>query len=115
MITINGLSLPTPHALSIEVMPRGGSSQYNALGQLVQEGMLDKRIVEITWRRMAGNMLALLAGVLHQGGILRLSYPDPLSGTREMECFLKRHSARVWQYCNGVPGWADVQLTLEEQ
>ena len=55
MISINGLSLPSPHALTVQIIPKGGTSQYNALGQLVQEGVREKRMVEITWQKDAYN------------------------------------------------------------
>lgn len=115
MISINGLSLPSPHAMTVQVEQKGGASQYNALGQLVQEGVRDKRTVEITWRRMAGDQLLRLSQVLEAGGFFTLVYPDPLSSRREMICCVKRQSARVWQYRQDMPEWADVQLTLEEQ
>ena len=115
MISINGLSMPSPHALTVPIAKKGGISQYNALGQLVQEGMQDKRTVEITWRRMAGDQLLALSRVLAAGGFFTLIYPDPLSSRREMICCLKGQTARVWQYQQDMPQWADVQLILEEQ
>ena len=115
MISINGLSLPSPHALTVQIVPKGGTSQYNALGQLVQEGVREKRMVEITWHRMEGDQLQALSQVLSAGGFFTLVYPDPLSSRREMICCIKRQTARVWQYQQDAPKWADVQLTLEEQ
>lgn len=115
MITLNDLSLPSPSSLSVSVSPRGGTSQYNALGQLVQDGMRDKRTVEICWRHMPGDQLAELSALLNQGGFFTLVYPDPLDGKREMRCCLHKQWAQVWQYRNDVPIWAQVQLTLEEE
>jgi len=115
VITINHFSLPSPHALSVQIDPRGGTSQYNSLGQLVQEGIQDKRTVEIAWRRITGEQLALISQALQPGGFFTLSYPDPLMGQRGMQCFLKRQAAHVWQYEKGIPKWADVKLTLEER
>ena len=115
MIILNGLSLPAPTALFVRVAPQCGVSEYNTLGQLVQDGVFQKRSVEITWTRMSGVSLGLLAQKLNEGDFFTLSYPDPLSGSREMRCRLTAQSARVYQYRDGVPTWADVKLMLEEQ
>ena len=114
MIQINSLSLPSPGSLSVQVELRGGSGQYNALGQWVMDGAREKRRVDISWPRMAGEHLTALAAELQQGGFFTLSYPDPLLGRREMCCRLTRQGARVWQYRDDTPLWADVQLILEE-
>ena len=84
MIRINETPLPSPTALAVRVEPKAGTAQYNTLGQLLQDGMRDKRTVEITWARMAGDTLAALALLLSPGGFFTLVYPDPLSGNREM-------------------------------
>ena len=115
MIAINGLSLPAPGSLSVQVEPKGGSGQYNALGQWVMDGGVEKRTVEISWPRMSGALLGDLSLQLRQGGFFTLSYPDPLSGSREMRCRLVRQRARVWRYQNETPLWADVYLMLEEE
>ena len=115
MILINDLSLPAPASLSVKIEPRTGVSQYNTLGQLVQDGVREKRTVEIAWTRMAAATLNQLAALLSPGGFFSLSYPDPLSGARVMSCRVMGQSARVCQYRNGAPLWADVQLILEEQ
>ncbi len=115
MITLNGASLPSPATLSVRVSPQAGSAQYNTLGQTVLDNMRDKRTVEIGWTRMTGAALAALANLLSAGGFFTLVYPDPLSGSREMTCRVRQQAARVYQYQSGVPLWADVKLTLEEQ
>ena len=115
MIKINGVSLPSPSSLSVRVLPRAGTSDYNSLGYLVQDGVKDKRTVEIGWARMSGANLTLLAAQLALGGFLTLSYPDPLSGSREMVCRAAGQSAHVCQYLDGAPLWADVKLILEER
>ena len=115
MISINGVTLPSPTALAVKSEPKAGTTQYNTLGQLVQDGMRDKRTVEITWKRMAGESLAALAQLLSEGGFFTLIYPDPLSGRREMQCRAAEQSAKVYQYQDGTPLWADVKLTMEEQ
>lgn len=115
MIILNGLSLPAPTALSVRIAPKSGACEYNTLGQLVQDGVFQKRTVEIVWTRMSGTSLGLLAQKLNEGDFFTLSYPDPLAGSREMRCRITGQSARVYQYLNGVPTWADVKLTLEER
>ena len=115
MITLNDVSLPSPTFLSVRVSSRAGSIQYNTLGQTILEGMKDKRTVEIGWTRMTGAALMSLANLLSAGGFFTLVYPDPLSGSRTMSCWAREQSARVYQYQNGVPLWADVKLTMEEQ
>lgn len=115
MITLNSVSLPSPSGLAVRVRPQAGTAQYNTLGELVQDGFRDKRTVEITWSRMPASTLQSLAALLAAGGFFTLVYPDPLSGSREMRCRATEQSARVWQYQNGAPQWADVALTLEEQ
>lgn len=114
-MTLNGLALPSPASLSVRVAPRSGTAQYNTLGQLVQDGIRDKRTVEITWTRMDSAALSALSALLNEGGFFTLIYPDPLSGSREMSCRAKEHSARVRRMQSGAPLWADVTLTLEER
>ena len=115
MLSINGISLPSPTSLSVQVISRGGSTQYNVLGQMVRDGAREKRVLQIAWSRMTADQLSVLSSLLESGQLLTLSYPDPLAGRREMSCFAADRSARVWQYRDGVPAWADVKLTLEEQ
>lgn len=114
MITINGAVLPAPHSLSVQVMKIGGSRDYNALGQLVEEGMREKRRVELAWRRMADAQLHALQAALQEAAPLSLVCPDPSARQREMLCTLVHHAATVWHYEQGEPAWADVQLILEE-
>lgn len=115
MITLNQLTLPAPSSLSVRVRPQGGIAQYNTLGQLVQDGFFDKRIVTVAWARMPGETLEALSALLADGGFFTLTYPDPLSGSRAMSCRVTDRSASVYRYQNGAPLWADVSLTLEEQ
>ena len=115
MIKINNLSLPAPSSLGVKISPQAGSAQYNTLGQLVQDGMRDKRTVEITWARMEHAMLASLAQALSAGGFFSCTYPDPLAGQRQMTCRVTGQSAQVFHYAEGVPTWAEVKLTLEER
>ncbi len=115
MITLNSVSLPSPSFLSVRVLPQAGTVHYNTLGQTILDGMKEKRTVEIGWNRMTGAALASLANLLSAGGFFTLVYPDPLSGSRSMTCRAREQSARVYQYQNGAPLWADVKLLLEEQ
>ena len=115
MITLNNVFLPSPTFLSVRVTPQAGTVRYNTLGQTILDNMHEKRTVEIGWNRMTGAELAALANLLSPGGFFTLVYPDPLSGSRSMTCRAREQSARVYQYQNGVPLWADVKLLLEEQ
>ena len=115
MITLNSVSLPSLTFLSVRVSPQAGTLQYNTLGQTILDGMREKRTVEIGWSRMTGAALSSLAALLSPGGFFTLVYPDPLSGSREMTCRSREQFARVYQYQNGAPLWADVKLILEEQ
>ena len=115
MIRINDLSLPAPSSLSVRVTPQGGSAQYNTLGKLVQDGMQNKHTVDISWARMPGDTLRRLSQTLSAGGFFSVTYPDPLSGSREMTCRVTVQAARVYQFRAEHPVWADVSLSLEEQ
>lgn len=115
MLTIGNLSLPSPTALSVHVSPRGGSTQYNTLGQLVSDGATEKRTVEIVWTRMAATALAQLYALLDGGGFFTLTYPDPVSGARQMSCRVRERATKLYQYTDGAAAWADVKLTLEER
>ena len=114
MITLNNIVLPSPSALSVTVTPQAGTSQYNSLGLLVQDGVKNKRTVSLSWARMAASSLTELTELLAAGDFCTLTYPDPLSGSREMACRVREQSARVWR-CDGAPQWADVKLILEER
>ncbi len=114
MITLNNIVLPSPSTLSVTVTPQAGTSQYNSLGLLVQDGVKSKRTVALSWARMASAALASLSSVLAGNDFFTLVYPDPLSGSREMACRVREQSARVWR-CDGAPQWADVKLILEER
>ena len=115
MLSINGVSLPSPTSLSVQVVSRSGISQYNLLGKLVRDGVQEKRLLQISWARMPADALASLSALLQPGDFVTLSYPDPLSGPQEIRCFCADRSARVCQYRHGEALWADVKLTLEEQ
>lgn len=115
MISLNGIALPSPSSLFVRCVPKGGSVQYNSLGQMVQEGMREKRHVEMTWNRLPASVLLQLKQILSAGGFFTLVYPDPLAGSRQMDCYVLEHAARAWQYQNGQASWADVKLSLEER
>ncbi len=115
MITLNQLTLPSPNALSVKVTPQAGTVQYNTLGQTVMDSVKEKRTVEITWTRLSESQLAALAQKLSFSSFLTCTYPDPLLGSRSMQCRATAHSARVYRYQDGAPAWADVKITLEEQ
>lgn len=115
MITLNDLALPTPASLSVQVSPQGGTAQYNTLGHLVQDGMREKRTVDISWTRFPSAMLPQLDAVLSFSDFMTLTYPDPLKGSRSMRCRATRHSAQVYRFSSGQAVWADVKITLEEQ
>lgn len=114
MITISGITLPAPSSLAVSVTQRGGSAQYNTLGELVQDGMKEKRTVDVSWRCLPAASLTLLSQAL-QGGFISCAYPDPLLGARSMTCRCTRHAARVYRVQENAPQWADVTLTLEER
>ncbi|MBR1585719.1 MAG: hypothetical protein IJ662_09285 [Clostridia bacterium] len=114
MITINKRTLPSPSALSVKITPQAGTAQYNTLGELVQDGMKDKRTVEISWAHLSGDDLGILSLALTDG-FFDCTYPDPLSGNRAMRCRCTARSARVYQYRDDLPVWADVKIILEEQ
>ena len=115
ILSLNETALPSPAALSVKVTPQAGTMQYNTLGQAVIDGMREKRTVEITWTRLGAEDLNTLSRELTFSAFLTCVYPDPLLGSRSMRCRAVSHFARVYQYLNGVPVWADVKLTLEEQ
>lgn len=115
MITLNELQLPSPAALRVKVTPQAGTAQYNTLGEMVQDGMREKRTVEIQWTRMPPGRLAALDSALDFSGFIACTYPDPLKGSRTMNCRVTGHSARIFRYQDGTPAWADVKITLEEQ
>lgn len=114
MIQLNGVSLPAPASLAVRIQPRAGTTDYTTLGTLVQDGVREKRTVEIGWRRLSGADLSLLANQLN-GGFFTCTYPDPLAGAKTIRCRAVDQSARVYQYKDGAPLWADVKITLEEQ
>ena len=115
MIQINQLALPAPSALLVQVKEKAGVAKYNTLGQLVTDGVQQKRQIEIRWTRMAATAIALLFQELGAGGFCTLVYPDPLEGNKQISCHVTERSARVWQYQNGAAAWADVALKLEER
>ncbi len=115
MLSINGVSLPSPHSLSVQVSPRGGNAQYNTLGQLLQDGIREKRTLEITWHQLSRSSLSLIAAQLSPGGFFTCTFPDPLKGETEMTCRLAAHQATLYRHQPDAPLWADVRLTLEER
>lgn len=115
MIAINGTRLPSPGSLSVRKVRRVGSTDYNSLGKMVQDGVREKNIVEIIWPRMSASVLSELAALLESAPFFQLSYPDPLEGNREMEGWAAEKQARVWKFEGGMPAWADVKLVVEER
>ncbi|MBQ6803266.1 MAG: hypothetical protein IJP04_01290 [Clostridia bacterium] len=115
MLSINDVVLPSPHSLSVKITPKTGSTQYNTRGQLLQDGVQEKRTVEIVWVRLNQDDLSLLAGQLNPGGFFTCNYPDPLKGQTEITCRLSGQQATVYHYQPAAPLWADVKLILEEQ
>ena len=114
MITLNNVSLPSPASLSVRTSLQGGTTAYNALGQLVQDGMRQKRTIEVSWVRLPESQLAVISGAVAEG-FISCTYPDPLLGNRTMVCRVTGHSAQLWRYQAEGSAWADVRITLEEQ
>jgi len=114
MILLSGISLPAPSSLSVSASLQGGTAQFNTLGEKVQDGVYEKRTVDIAWRCLSADALTSLAQAL-QSGFISCTYPDPMLGTRTMSCRCIRHAARVYRCQGDAPQWADVNLTLEEQ
>ena len=114
MITIGSLTLPAPSSLSVRVSLQGGTAQYNTLGVLVQDGMHLKRTVDIQWNHLSASSLSPLGEALTEG-FFTCAYPDPLLGSRQMNCRCTGHSAQVYRCQDGTPQWADVRITLEER
>ena len=69
MISINGVSLPSPTALTVRVTPQAGTAQYNALGQTVLDNLRDKRTVvlnlENTNKDVSRRILDFVSGVAY--------------------------------------------------
>lgn len=114
MIKMDNLSLPAPAACTVEITGRAGYEKYNTLGQLVADGRVDKRQLDMRWVRMELTVLQQLFSLLDSQPFFTLTYPDPAAGTRSIVCRTVSRSARVLHY-QGQAAWADVCLKLEER
>lgn len=114
MITIEQMSLPAPHAFSVEIVQRAGTEKYNTLGRKLTDGRKEKRLLRLSWVRMDTEMMSRLFALLDETAPLSVTFPDPSGSRKTLSCYPAGRSARVWQY-PGEAAWADVQLNLEEQ
>ena len=114
-LRINGISLPTPSALSVETFRAGGTSQYNLLGELVQDNMRCKRRIRISWALLGPQGLAALSGALSGQGFLSCTYPDPLDGETTISCFCAGQSSEVFRCTDDGTAWKAVEIILEER
>lgn len=102
-------STPLPAPVLLEVSPLSEGRPVRSLtgAYLGTEGRSAKRRLTVQWKGLGSGEMSLLTG-----DEMRVTYPDPVSGTDETKDFLVR-SRRASVTRNG-PLRGDLKLILEE-
>ena len=79
MLTIDGLALPAPAAMTLSY-ENVGRSEVTADGSLAADRLAVKRRVRLVWRGLERTAAAQVLGALTQGVFLAVGLPDPRAG-----------------------------------
>ena len=116
MLTVGGVSMPSPTKLTVTLEEIGDDSARNVLGQRLADRLAVKRAMELEWTHLTASQTAALLDAVTQNVFFTAVYPDPATGApRTAVCRATRRKADVTRVEDGSVLWADVSMKWEEQ
>ena len=115
MITINGVTIPTPSAFSCGIMDITEANR-NANGLMIAERIATKRKLELSWAFLSQSDLSSLLGLFTSSFFVTVVYPDPVTGANRSGTFYPGdRSSPMYDYNGGVPRYKDFKFNLVER
>lgn len=114
MITIDGITIPTPTEYRVGIQDIS-KAERNARGAMIIERIATKRKLELSWAHLAQaelqQLLQLVAPVF-----FAVNYPDPQTGAVQTGTFYcGDRSTGALDYRNGKMRWKDIKFNLVER
>lgn len=115
ILLIDGVTMPSPSALSVALEEIGDDAGRNILGERVVDRVAVKRAVELHWAQLSSAALQLLMEAAAPI-FFTAHYPDPATGAMRAGVFRAAEKrARVFRADGGAPAWAEVRMKWEER
>jgi len=114
MIRIDGVEMPSPSGLKVEIFDVGVQDERSASGLLVADRVAVKRRLTLEWAHLSPDDLAALLK-LTGGAFFTAAYPDPELGAHTIVCRCGARRAGVLRMDGGVPVWTGVSMEWVER
>lgn len=114
MITIDGITIPTPTEYRVGIQDIS-KAERNARGAMIIERIATKRKLELSWQYLSQEQLQQLLQLVAPV-FFSVSYPDPQDGTTRTGTFYcGDRSTGALDYRNGQIRWRDIKFNLVER
>lgn len=116
VLTVNGVAMPTPSAMKINIFDVSANADRNASGNVVIDRVGTKRKLEMRWAHLTVNQLSSLLSAVGEKVFFTAGYPDPQTGgMRSMTCYCGDRSTGILRMEDGRPVWTDVEMNWIER
>ena len=114
MITIGGVSIPTPSTYSISIQDLS-KAERNANGSMIIERIATKRKLEMSWNYLSSSDLSSLLSKVAPV-FFTVTYPDSVDGTtRSGTFYCGDRSSEAIDYISGTIRYKNVKFNLIER
>lgn len=79
MLTINGVQMPPPSALQVDIATIDGNTTRNARGEMIRDVIATKRKLNLEWKHLSESDISRLLKAIDKP-FFTVSYPDPMEG-----------------------------------
>ena len=116
MIYINGVGMPSPSELSVQIDDVGDDSRRNALGNRVVDRLAVKRTLTLKWPQLDAQDTANLLDAVTQDVFFELKYADPMTGAQREGVFRATSRSVDMFRADGTDAvWASLAMKWEEK
>lgn len=116
VLKVNGVAVPAPSAMKINIFDVSASADRSASGRVVIDRVGTKRKLELRWAHLAAEQLAGLLSAVGESVFFTAEYPDPQTGgPRSMTCYCGDRATGVLRLEAGTPVWTDVEMNWIER
>jgi hypothetical protein len=114
MITINGVTVPTPSDFDVSIRDICKES-ITASGLTVVEKIATKRELDLNWNYLSKTDLSILLNAV-SSTFFTVAYPDPLTNDIRTGTFkVGERKAGAIDYINGTIRYKNISMTLAER
>lgn len=116
VLTVNGVEMPSPSSMKVEIFDVGSFGERSASGRLVSDRIAVKRKLALKWACLTPEQLGRLLGAVGQAAFFEVGYPDPeTGGAGSMVCACSERTAGVLMIRDDRPVWTDVEMEWIER